>query len=173
MPKISRFIAASGVAVLSLAMVGCAQPYRQPPPHAYQGGYQNTPNYGNAQGSVQQQPQGTEYGRVAQIEVLQGTGHGQTSGAGSVLGAVIGGVLGNQVGKGSGRAAATVVGALGGAVAGNAVERNNNGAQASGQGYRIVIQLDQGGQRLYDVNNPGDLRPGDRVRVDNGQISRY
>jgi outer membrane lipoprotein SlyB len=172
MPKISRFIAASGVAVLSLAMVGCAQPYRQSPP-VYQGGYPSAPSYGGQPGYAQ--PTGTEYGRVAQIEVLPGNGgRGQTTGAGSVLGAVIGGALGNQVGKGSGRAAATVVGVLGGAVAGNAVERNNNGGQAYAQGgYRIVIQLDQGGQRLYDVSNPGDLRAGDRVRVDNGQISRY
>jgi len=26
--------------------------------------------------------------------------------------------------------------------------------------------------RAFDVSNPGDLRVGDRVRVDNGQISR-
>jgi len=42
---------------------------------------------------------GTEYGRVSNIEVLQGSGRqGQTSGAGALLGAVVGGVLGSQVG---------------------------------------------------------------------------
>jgi outer membrane lipoprotein SlyB len=88
-----------------------------------------------------------------------------------VLGAVVGGVLGHQIGGGSGRAAATGVGVIGGALAGNAIEARNNNAGPSG--YRIVISLDQGGQRDYDVSSPGDLRVGDRVRVVNGQISRY
>ena len=102
------------------------------------------------------------------IEVLQG--RAQTSGAGAVIGAVVGGVLGNQVGKGSGRAAATGVGILGGAVAGNAIEGRNNGQDV--QGYRLSVQLDQGGYRVYDVPSPGDLRIGDRVRLYNGQITR-
>ena len=83
----------------------------------------------------------------------------------------MGGVLGHQIGGGSGRAAATGVGVIGGALAGNAIEARNNNAGPSG--YRIVISLDQGGQRDYDVSSPGDLRVGDRVRVVNGQISRY
>ena len=87
-----------------------------------------------------------------------------------MLGAVVGGVLGTQVGKGSGRAAATAVGVVGGAVAGNAIEGRNN--QDYAQGYRLSIQLDQGGYRVYDVSSPGDLRIGDRVRLNNGQISR-
>lgn len=117
-------------------------------------------------------PYGTEYGRVANIEMLQSQARPQTSGAGAVLGGVVGGVLGNQVGKGSGRTAATVVGAIGGAVAGNAVERHNQPGDYQQQGYRITIQLDQGGQRAYDVSSPGDVRVGDRVRLVNGQISR-
>jgi len=115
---------------------------------------------------------GTEYGRVSNIEVLQSQSRGQTSGAGAVLGAVVGGVLGNQVGKGSGRAAATAVGAIGGALVGNSVEGHNNPQDGYAQGYRITIQLDQGGFRAYDVSSPGDLRMGDRVRLYNGQISR-
>jgi outer membrane lipoprotein SlyB len=87
-----------------------------------------------------------------------------------VIGAVVGGVLGNQVGKGSGRAAATGVGILGGAVAGNAIEGRNNSQEV--QGYRLSVQLDHGGYRVYDVPTPGDLRIGDRVRLYNGQISR-
>ena len=31
----------------------------------------------------------------------------------------------------------------------------------------------EGGMRAYDVSSPGDLRVGDRVRLVNGQISRY
>ena len=57
------------------------------------------------------------------------------------------------------------------AVAGNAIEGRNNPGD-DGQGYRISVQLDQGGYRAYDVSSPGDLRIGDRVRLYNGQISR-
>ena len=76
------------------------------------------------------------------------------------------------MGRGSGRAAATAVGVIGGAVAGNAIEGSSGGASAD-QGYRLTIQFDQGGYRAYDVGSVGDLRTGDRVRVYNGQISRY
>ena len=73
--------------------------------------------------------------------------------------------------RGSGRAAATGVGIVGGAVAGNAIEGRNN-SQDYNQGYRVSVQLDHGGYRVYDVSSPGDLRIGDRVRLYNGQISR-
>ena len=56
-------------------------------------------------------------------------------------------------------------------MAGNAIEVRMN--QGYTQAYRISIQLDQGGMRAYDVSSPGDLRVGDRVRLVNGQISRY
>ena len=55
-------------------------------------------------------------------------------------------------------------------MAGNAIEGRNN--QEYVQGYRLSVQLDQGGYRVYDVSSPGDLRIGDRVRLYNGQISR-
>ena len=98
----------------------------------------------------------------------------RSSGAGAVIGAVVGGVLGNQIGGGMGRAALTAAGAVGGAVAGNAIEgRTAPGREVGGGLYRISIQLDQGGQRVYDVPDPSDLRPGDRVRMIDGQISRY
>lgn len=75
------------------------------------------------------------------------------------------------IGGGRGRTAATVVGAVAGGLAGNAVEGRMQ--QGYTQMYRISIQLDQGGVRAYDVSSPGDLRQGDRVRLVNGQISRY
>lgn len=164
--RLTRPLAIAGAVALSMALGACG--YNQPPPgpqYGYGGGYQApAPAYPN-------NPVGTEYGRVSSIEVLQGRAQGGTTGAGAVIGAVVGGVLGNQVGKGSGRAAATAVGVLGGAVAGNAVEGRNNNQNVE-PGYRVSIQLDQGGYRAYDVSNPGDLRPGDRVRLFNGQISR-
>jgi outer membrane lipoprotein SlyB len=175
MHQITRSATLAGSVFLLGALAACApqQPYpsqypSQNPSGVYSsGGYQsNAPVYSN-------NSMGTEYGRVANIEVLQGRSQGQTTGAGAVLGAVVGGVLGNQVGGGSGRTAATAVGLIGGALAGNAIEgRNGNNTGGEVQGYRISIQLDQGGYRSYDVSNPGDLRPGDRVRLYNGQISR-
>ena len=165
MQRFTRSFALGGTVVLAGSLAACG--YNSPAPGPqYSGGsgvYQTAPAYPS-------NPMGTEYGRVSNIEVLQERAQGHTSGAGAVLGAVVGGVLGNQVGKGTGRTAATAVGVLGGAVAGNAIEGRNN--QESVQGYRISVQLDQGGYRVYDVSNPGDLRIGDRVRPYNGQISR-
>lgn len=160
--------------VLMGSLAACA-PYPQRGPSYPQA--QQQPVYPSGGGYYQNQNQqnnayGTEYGRVSNIEALQSQSRGQTSGAGAVLGAVVGGVLGNQVGKGSGRAAATAVGAIGGALVGNTVEGHNNPQGGYEQGYRITIQLDQGGLRAYDVSSPGDLRMGDRVRLYNGQISR-
>ncbi|GAA6118354.1 glycine zipper 2TM domain-containing protein [Acidovorax sp. FG27] len=155
-------LAASLVVAGSLA--ACAQQPRY-------NDYPSQPVYNNAPVSNNQygNQYGNEFGTVAQIETLRDKP--RTSGAGAVLGAVVGGVLGNQIGGGSGRAAATVLGAVGGGVAGNAIEGRggNNGAI---EGYRLVINLDQGGQRIYEVASPGDLRTGDRVRLNGGQISR-
>ena len=159
-------------AVLVGALSACAQ-YPSQPPVYQQPGYQQ-PAYPQTSypGGAYQNPQGTEYGRVSNIEVLHSQNRGHSSGVGAILGAVVGGVLGNQVGGGSGRAAATAVGAVGGALLGNTVEGRNNPQGGYEQGYRITIQLDQGGLRAYDVSSPGDLRMGDRVRTYNGQISR-
>lgn len=165
MLKIQRPFAIAGTLVLAGSLAACGHNRPAPAPQysgGYSGGYQTAPAYPN-------NPQGTEYGRVSNIEVLQGRSQG-TSGAGAVIGAVVGGVLGNQIGKGSGRAAATGVGVVGGALAGNAIEGRNNAQEV--QGYRISVQLDQGGYRVYDVPHPGDLRIGDRVRLYNGQLSR-
>ncbi|MFY3386478.1 glycine zipper 2TM domain-containing protein [Paracidovorax sp. MALMAid1276] len=163
MLNIPRPFALAGALVIAGSLGACASnPPQQP---QYSGGYQTpAPVYPS-------NPVGTEYGRVSNIETLQGRTQGQTSGGGAILGAVVGGVLGNQIGKGSGRAAATAVGALGGAVAGNAIESRNNSSDTV-QGYRLSVQLDRGGYRVYDVSTPGDLRIGDRVRLYNGQISR-
>ncbi len=150
----------TATAILAASLVACAAPRQQ------------YPNDGYRQGAYSAPARGTEYGRVNNIYPLQGQRSGQTSGAGAVIGAVVGGILGNQVGGGSGRTAATGVGIVGGALAGNAIEARNNDDRGAA-GYRIVIGLDQGGHRDYDVSSPGDLRVGDRVRITNGQIARY
>lgn len=115
-------------------------------------------------------PRYANTGVVSSIELTRAQPSAGISPGGAIIGAVVGGVLGNQIGEGRGRTAATVVGAGAGALAGNAVgQRVNNGPDT----YRVGISYDNGSSQYIDVPNPGDLRTGDRVRVDGNQISRY
>jgi outer membrane lipoprotein SlyB len=115
-----------------------------------------------------------EFGRVTNVTMISGGPPGYTpnrSAAGGVIGAIVGGLLGNQVGSGGGRAAATVLGATAGAVAGSNIGRNTAPpVNAQYPVYRVTVQTDSGQMRTYDVNATGDLRPGDRVRIENGII---
>jgi outer membrane lipoprotein SlyB len=133
-------------------------PYR---PHAYPQAYPA------AQGPY------VEYGQIANIDVIRSESAGSApSGGGAVAGGLLGGVVGNQFGHGGGRAAMTALGLVGGALLGNSIESNNNAPRAY-ESYRISVQTEHGGYRAFDVPTPGDLRVGDRVRIDNGQLSRY
>jgi outer membrane lipoprotein SlyB len=165
----SRLLAITSTVALAAGLTACAAydpygpnnyPVSQTPPATYPGTYPA-------------QQVGVEYGRVTNVALLR-PATGATTGtnpAGTVLGAVVGGALGNQIGSGSGRAAATILGAVGGAVVGN---RITGGGQptynTAGPVYRISVQTDQGHMRTYDVSATGDLRPGDRVRIENGVI---
>lgn len=113
-------------------------------------------------------PNAIEYGTVSAIEPMSGAS--RTTGGGAVLGAVIGAVVGNQIGSGTGRAAATGVGAVGGALIGNTVEKRR---QDGDDFYRVRVRLDHGGSGEFDYRNIGDLRVGDRVRIEGGQLARY
>lgn len=116
-------------------------------------------------------PAALEYGRVTNIEFFEGTAaQSRLNVPGAVIGAVAGAVLGNQVGKGGGRDAATVLGGVAGAAVGSQVGLTTT--PATGSVYRVSIQTDQGVMRTYDVPGTGDLRIGDRVRVENGVIYR-
>ncbi|EAY71265.1 hypothetical protein BDAG_04095 [Burkholderia dolosa AU0158] len=127
--------------------------------------------YGNQYGGQYGNGYGTQYGTVTNIRPIS-SAVGPSGVAGTVVGALIGGVLGNQIGRGHGRDAATVIGALGGAVAGNQIGQQM-GAQQAPSSYRIDVQVSDGSTRAFDVQSPGDLRPGDRVRIDGNQLSRY
>lgn len=107
-------------------------------------------------------PQYAQYGVVRNIELVNV--EGRTSGGGAVLG----GVIGNQVGSGSGRAAATGIGAIGGAVAGNQIEKRRKDDEI----YRVSVRFDHGGTAQYDYQRIDDLRVGDRVRLEGGQLYR-
>jgi outer membrane lipoprotein SlyB len=116
---------------------------------------------------------GTEYGRIVNIEYMPvGTNApGGTSILGAVVGGLAGAALGSQIGGGGGRTAATVLGGVAGAMVGNQIARNQQGVTTA-PGYRITMQSDQGVLRTYEVPATGDLRVGDRVRIDNGVIYR-
>lgn len=166
--NISKRTLGLGASVLALAtLTACVAPVP-----VYQSRYPYQPRQAAAYPYPAGPAQYVEYGRVANIEVLRSeTGAYGTSGAGAVTGGVIGGVVGNQFGRGNGRAAATALGLVGGALLGNAIEANNNAPRVY-ESYRVSIQTDNGGYRAFDVAHPGDLHIGDRVRIDNGQISR-
>lgn len=107
------------------------------------------------------------YGMVRSIETVPA--ESATSGAGALAGGVIGAVVGRQIGSGSGRTAGTLVGAVGGAIIGNQVEKSRNGTQDH---VRVEVQLNDGTLRRFDYAQIGDLRVGDRVRVEGDRLYR-
>ena len=112
-----------------------------------------------------------EYGRVSNIEVVQTPQKAEGSGLGAILGGVAGAVVGRQIGGGTGRDIATIAGAVGGALAGNEIEKSGNARVV--QTYRATVRLDSGSARAYELPSASDLHIGDRVRIQNGQLSRY
>ena len=170
MRKTSRFFSVATSAILLVGLAACGTA----PMSSDSSNYPSAPSYPRYPTSSypSQNSQGNyvEYGRVSNVEVIRTSEQGKGSGVGAVLGGVAGAVVGHQIGGGHGRDAATVVGAVGGAVAGNAIEKNRNTNVR--ETYRVSVQLDNGASRAYDVPSYGDLRVGDRVRIENGQLFR-
>jgi len=162
-----RVLSLAGAATLAAAMAGCGSVdlYGQQQPVSYPSG-----TYSTAPVAA------VEYGRVTNVSLVSGTPiASSTQGrnlAGTAIGAIVGGLLGSQVGGGSGRTAATVLGAVGGGVVGNRIAQNGapGTVATTNPVYRVEVQTDQGYVRTYDVSATGDLRIGDRVRVENGVI---
>jgi len=116
-----------------------------------------------------QAPAQVSYGVVRGIEST-GTSSDQPRGGGAVVGGVIGAVIGRQFGdSSSGKNVGTVAGAVGGALIGNEVEKNARREQSV---VRVHVQLDHGGTRSFDFKSIGDLRVGDRVRIEGNQLYR-
>jgi outer membrane lipoprotein SlyB len=109
----------------------------------------------------------TQFGYVSGIDVVPVAT--RTSGGGAVLGAVLGAVIGHQIGSGHGRDAATGVGVVGGAVIGNQIEKRN---KAESDIYRVSVRMDNGSLGQFDYQRIDDLRVGDRVKVEAGQLHR-
>ncbi|HZT54829.1 MAG TPA: glycine zipper 2TM domain-containing protein [Burkholderiaceae bacterium] len=153
---IHRFSTLAAVSMLAV-LAGCVvAPPRERVVYAPQPAQRQVPVY-------------AEYGRVENIGYVQVAQ--RPSGAGAVLGAVIGGVVGNRFGEGAGRALATGVGAVGGAVVGNAIENQNRNLR-DGEVYRVQVRFDNGTVRDFDFQRIDDLRIGDRVKFDGGQLHR-
>ena len=112
-------------------------------------------------------PAYAEYGRVQNIGYVATAA--RTTGAGAVIGAVIGGVIGNQVGGGTGKALATGAGVIGGALAGNAIEGRN---RRDDEIYRVSVRFDNGSVRDFDFARIDELRVGDRVKFEGGELHR-
>jgi outer membrane lipoprotein SlyB len=105
-------------------------------------------------------------GRVTSIDYV---GSRSTSGGGAIIGGIVGGVLGHQIGSGRGNDAATVAGAVGGAIVGNEMEKR----RSSGGYYSITVRAFDGSTQTFNYENVGDLRVGDRVRIEGGYITRF
>lgn len=166
-------IASITTAVLLVAtLAACApmSPQNNYPSSSYPQGSSSTGYPAGTYPAPNQQSAYIEYGRVSNVEVLQSQGQAQGSGVGAIIGGIAGAVVGSQIGGGSGKTAATVVGGLGGAVAGNAIEKSRPGNVT--ETYRISVQMDNGSFRSYDLPASGQMRIGDRVRIENGQLFR-
>jgi outer membrane lipoprotein SlyB len=86
---------------------------------------------------------------------------------GTVGGALLGAWAGSQFGGGSGQTIATAAGGIGGSMAGSAAARN----MASETVYDVTVQFDDGISRTVRVAQRPAVRPGARVRVENGVIT--
>ena len=126
------------------------------------------PDAGSAREAPKPRAGGTacaDCGTVDSIRSVEVTG--QATGLGAVTGGVAGALVGNQIGRGSGRTAMTIVGAGGGAYAGHEIEKN---VRASNH-YQIRVRMADGSIRnFYEAALPA-WRPGDRVRVVNGNLT--
>jgi outer membrane lipoprotein SlyB len=108
-----------------------------------------------------------EYGTIRRIDVEET--HQGVTGGGAVLGALVGGLLGNTIGRGGGRGAATALGAVGGGFLGNRIE-HNEARSNSGTRYVVVVRLDNGSTRRFDIDHRDGFRVGERVRIDGGEL---
>ena len=152
-----RKSAAAAFAASALALAACTTPHPADRTAAgYPGAYPSYPPYQEV----------ARYGYVESVEVV-GSERREGPGVGAIGGAVAGGVLGNQVGSGSGRTAATIGGAVIGGVVGHQVEQHVRGA---GTAYRFRVRMDDGSYQTVTRETHENIRVGDRVRVEAGNI---
>jgi outer membrane lipoprotein SlyB len=113
------------------------------------------------------------YGVIEAIETVPGDSGGIAGsgiGVGTIIGGVVGGVVGHQVGGGTGKDIATAAGVVGGAVVGHEIDKRNQQQQDE---YSIRVRIDNGGYQTLTQQSINNLRVGDRVRIENGNIYSY
>lgn len=186
-----RFTAVAAATSLAALLAACGSNPTQPVASSYPTtSYPTTSGYptttypsASAGTSVQNAPMAAvETGRVTDIQTVQmgATSATNPSTSRAVVGGIIGAVVGNVVGKnidnGHSRTGATVLGAGAGAAIGHRsgqnAEANTAASGSGGPAYRVTVQTDQGAWRTFEVGALGDLRVGDRVRVENNVIYR-
>ena len=112
----------------------------------------------------------TDEGKVEAIEIIYSAPDNKPVNKGTVIGGLAGGVIGHQIGSGRGKTAATIAGTIGGAVVGNEIEKKQE--QAKSPRYRITVRLDSGSSLIVEETRDLNLRVGDRVRIEDGHITR-
>lgn len=147
------------VIAAAMGLGACAAP-GEPHRGAYPGGaaYPSQPN-----------PEVARYGYVDAIETVNAERR-EGVGVGAIGGAIAGGAIGSQIGSGSGRTAATIGGAVVGGVVGHQVEQRVRGNQAAGAEYMFRVRMDDGTYQTFRKETHDNIRVGDRVRVERGNI---
>jgi outer membrane lipoprotein SlyB len=105
------------------------------------------------------------YGTVESVQTVDRHNPGVI---GAIGGAVVGGLLGNQIGSGRGNTAATIAGAAGGAIAGREIEKR---VRKDDDLFKIFVRMDDGTYQAIAQETQPYVRPGDRVRVENGVVT--
>jgi outer membrane lipoprotein SlyB len=170
----SRLLKLLALGIAAATLAGCVIVPRPYGPYRHHHYYSDAAPDGGAYGAAPAPAPAVASagpGTVTHIVVLGGE-PAYTSGGGAVAGAIVGGVVGRQFGGSSaGRAVGTLIGAFGGAVVGNEMERQSQGAGRPPV-YRVTVRLDSGDLRSYDYASLNNLRIGDRVRDEGGQLYR-
>ena len=150
------------VPALALALLSACATQRQQTSNAPV--YSPGRTAGNSSGAA------VAYGTVRSIESIGSSANETPHGGGAVVGGIVGAIVGRQFADSNhGKNLGTVAGAVGGALIGNEIQKN---ARRDQQGVRVNVQLEQGGLRSFDFQSIGELRVGDRVRIDGSQLYR-
>jgi outer membrane lipoprotein SlyB len=112
----------------------------------------------------------SDEGKVEAVDIIYSSPDHKPINRGTVIGGLAGGVIGHQIGSGRGKTAATIAGTVGGAVIGNEIEKKEE--QAKSPRYRITVRLDSGSTLIVEDARDLNVRVGDRVRIEGGQIHR-
>ena len=101
-------------------------------------------------------------------QIREITQPGEGTGLGAVAGGVVGAIVGSQIGGGTGKKIATVAGAAGGAYAGHQLEKS----QRKTTRYEVIVRMNDGSSRSVMMDMVPGWQIGERVRIENGTLTR-